>query len=75
MKRREDGGGSAGSRLLWAYRRDVRIDDDHRERLSFAGDHDLAMMNTFYITCNGSASHTFYGKDDKKPFDYIFTRK
>ena len=42
--------------------------------LSFANDHDLAIVNTFFSTPKGGVSHTFIGRG-KKRIDYILTRR
>ena len=42
--------------------------------MSFANNHDLVLVNTFFSTPKGGASHTSNGRD-KKRIDYILTRQ
>ena len=42
--------------------------------LSFANNHDLALVNTFFSTHKGGVSHTFNGRG-KTRTDYILTRQ
>ena len=71
--RREKGGvGSKDSKILGAYGRDIL--NDGVLLLSFANNHDLALVNTFFSTPRGGVSHTFNGRG-KKRIDYILTRQ
>ena len=71
--RREKGGvGSKDSEILGAYGRDT-LNDNGELLLSFANNHDLAIVNTFFSTLKGGVSHTFNGRS-KKRIDYILTR-
>ena len=72
--RREKGQvGSKASKILGAYGRDT-LNDNGELLLSFANNHDLAHVNTFFITPKGGVSHTFNGQG-KKQIDYILTRQ
>ena len=72
--RREKGQvGSKDSKILDAYGRDT-LNDNGELLLSFANNHDLALVNTFFSTPKGSVSHTFNGLG-KKRIDYILTRR
>ena len=72
--RREKGGvGSKDNKILGAYGRDI-LNDNGELLLSFANNHDLAILNTFFSTSKGGVSHTFNGRG-KKRIDYILTRQ
>ena len=72
--RREKGGvGSKDNKLIGAYGRDIH-NDNGELLLSFANNHDLAIVNTFFSTPKGGVSHTFNGRG-KKRIDYILTRQ
>ena len=72
--RREKGQvGSKDSKILGAYGRDT-LNDNGELLLSFANNHDLALVNTFFSTPKGGISHTFNGRG-KKRIDYILTRQ
>ena len=72
--RREKGGvGSKDNKILGAYGRDT-LNDNGDLLLSFANNHDLAIVNTFLNTPKGGVSHTFNGRG-KKRIDYILTRQ
>ena len=72
--RREKGQvGSKDSNVLGAYGRDT-LNDNRELLLSFANNHDLALVNTFFSTPKGGVSHTFNGRG-KKRIDYILTRQ
>ena len=72
--RREKGGvGSKDNKILGAYGRDI-LNDNGELLLSFANNHDLAIVNTFFSTPKGGVSHTFNGRG-KKRIDYILTRR
>ena len=71
--RRERGQvGSKDSKILGAYGRDT-LSDNGELLLSFANNHDLALVNTFFSTPKGGVPHTFNGRDRKR-IDYILTR-
>ena len=72
--RREKGQvGSKDSKILGAYGRDT-LNDNGELLLSFANNHDLALVNTFFSTPKGGVSHTCNGRG-KKRVDYILTRQ
>ena len=72
--RREKGGlGSKDSVILGAYGRDILNDNGELLR-SFANNHDLAIVNTFFSPPKGGVSHTFNGRGRKR-IDYILTRQ
>ena len=72
--RREKGQvGSKDSKIVGAYGRDT-LNDNGELLLSFANNHDLALVNTFFSTLKGGVSHTFNGRE-KKRIDYILTRQ
>ena len=48
------------SQILGAYGRDT-LNDNGELLLSFANNHDLALVNTFFSTPKGGVSHTFNG--------------
>ena len=64
---------SKDSKSLGAYGRDT-LNDNGELLLSFANNHDLALVNTFFSTPKGGVSHTFNGRG-KKRIDYILTRQ
>ena len=71
--RREKGGvGNKDNKILGAYGRDT-LNDNGELLLSFANNHDLAIVNTFFSTPKGGVSHTFNGRG-KKRIDCILTR-
>ena len=72
--RREKGQvGSKDSKIVGAYGRDT-LNDNGELLLSFANNHDLALVNTFFSTPKGGVSHTFHGRGQKR-IDYILTRQ
>ena len=72
--RREKGQvGRKDGKILGAYGRDT-LNDNGVLLLSFANNHDLALVNTFFSTPKGGVSHTFNGRG-KKRIDYILTRQ
>ena len=72
--RREKGQvGSKDSKILGAFGRDT-LNDNGELLLSFANNHDLALVNTFFSTPKGGVSHTFNGRG-KTRIDYILTRQ
>ena len=73
--RRVKGGvGRKDNKILGAYGRDTLNDNGELLLLSFANNHDLATVNTFFSTPKGGVSHTFNGRG-KKRIDYILTRQ
>ena len=72
-RREKRGVGSKDSKILGAYGRDT-LNDNGELLLSFANNHDLAIVNTFFSTPKGGVSHTFNGRG-KKRIDYILTRQ
>ena len=72
--RREKGQvGSKDSKFFGAYGRHT-LNDIRELLLSFANNHDLALVNTFFSTPKGGVSHTFNGRG-KRCIDYILTRQ
>ena len=72
--RREKGGvGSKDNKILGAYGRDT-LNNNGGLLLSFANNHDLAIMNMFFSTLKRGVSHTFNGRG-KKRIDCILTRQ
>ena len=65
--------GSNDTKIIGAYGRDT-LNDNGEPLLSFANNHDLALVNTIFSTPKGSVSHTFNGRG-KKRIDYILTRQ
>ena len=65
--------GSKDSKILGAHGRDT-LNDNGELLLSFANNHDLTIVNTFFSTRKGGVSHTFNGRG-KKRIDYILTRQ
>ena len=72
-RREKRGVGSKDYKILGAYGHDT-LNDNGQLRLSFANNHDLAVVNTFFSTPKGGVSHTFNGRG-KKRIDYILTRQ
>ena len=73
-RRREKGQvGSKDRKLLDAYDRDT-LNDDGELLLSFANNHDLALVNAFFSTPKCGVSHAFIGRG-KKRINYILTRQ
>ena len=72
----EEGGGLGSKHcgVLGAYGRDTRNDNGER-LLTFASNHDLALVNTFFSTRKYGISHTFNGMGNKKRIDFILTRQ
>ena len=65
--------GSKDRKIFCSYGRDAL--NDHGELLlSYANNHDLALVNTFSSTPKGGVSHTFNGRG-KQLIDYILTRQ
>ena len=65
--------GSKDSKILGAYGRDT-LNDNGELLLSFANNHELALVSTFFSTPKGGVSHTFNGRG-KKRIDYTLTRQ
>ena len=72
-RRAKGGVGTKDNQILGAYGRDT-LNDNGELLLSFANNHDLAIVNTFFSTPKGGVSHTFNGRG-KKRTDYILTRQ
>ena len=70
---RRGGVGSKDNQSLGAYGRDT-LNDNGELLLSFANNHDLAIVNTFFSTPKGGVLHTFNGRGIKR-IDYIQTRQ
>ena len=64
---------SKDNKNLGAYGRDT-LNDNGELLLSFANNHDLPLVNTFFSTPKGGVLHTFSGRG-KKRIDYILTRQ
>ena len=63
--RREKGQvGSKDSKIVGAYGRDT-LNNNGELLLSFANNHDLALVNTFFSTPKDGVSHTFNGRGKK----------
>ena len=72
--RREKGEvGSKDSKIFGAYGRDT-LNYNGELLLSFANNHDLALVSTFFSTPKGGVSHTFNGRG-KNRINYILTRQ
>ena len=65
--------GSKDRKSFVAYCRDT-LNDNGELLLSFANNHDLALVKTFFSTPKGGVSHTFYGRG-KKHFDYTLMKQ
>ena len=63
-RREKEQVGSKDRNILGAYGRDI-LNDNGELLLSFANNHDLALMNTFFSTPKGCVSHTFNGRGQK----------
>ena len=72
-RREKEGVGSKDNKILGACGRDT-LNDYGELLLSFASNHDLAIVNTFFSTPKGGVSHNFNGRG-KKRIDYILTRQ
>ena len=59
--RKEKGGVGRKDNIYGAYGRDT-LNDNGELLLSFAKNHDLAIVNTFFSTPKGGVSHTFNGR-------------
>ena len=71
--RRDNGQlGSKDNKTLGAYGRDT-LNNYEEPLLSFANNHDLALVNTFFSTPKAGVSHTFNGQDKKR--NRILTRQ
>ena len=56
--------GSKDSKIIGAYGRDT-LNENGELLLSFASNHDLALVNTLFSTPKGGVSHTFNGREKK----------
>ena len=65
--------GSEENKTFGAYGRDT-LNDNGELLLSFANNHDLALVNTFFSTRKGGVSHNINGRG-KKRINYILTRQ
>ena len=68
--------GEEGCKVTGAYGSDTRDSDNNGTLfLRFAGDINLALVNTFSSVPEGCTSRTFNGNQpaDRKHFDYIIT--
>ena len=64
--RRETGGvKSKENKIIGAYSQDT-LNDNVELLLSFASNHDLALVNTFFSTSKGGVSYAFDGLDKKR---------
>ena len=57
--------GSKDSKIIGAYGRDT-LNNNGESLLSFANNHDLALLNTFFSPPKGGVSHTFNGRGTKR---------
>ena len=72
--RREKGGvRSKDNKIIGAFGRDT-LNDNGELLLSFANNHDLAIVNTFFSTPKGGVSHTF-NRRGKKRADYMLMKQ
>ena len=65
--------GSKDSKIVDAYGRDT-LNDNEELLLSFANNHDLALVNKFFSTPKGGVSQTINGRG-KKRINYILTKQ
>ena len=75
--RGREGGGGVGSKdneVLGSYGRDT-LNDNGERLLTFAANHGLALVNTFFSTRKSGTSRTFNGSGQEKRIDYILTRQ
>ena len=72
-KRAKGGIGSKDNKIIGAYGRDT-LNDNGELLVSFANNHDLAIVNTFCSTPKSGVSHTL-NRRGKKLIDYIPTRQ
>ena len=72
-RRKKGRAGRKDSKNIVAYGRDT-LNDNEELLLSFANNHDLALVNTFFSTSKGGASHTFNGRG-KKRIDHILMKQ
>ena len=73
-RRKKRGVGRKDNKILGAYDGRDTLNDNGELLLSFADNHDLAVVNTFFSPPKGSVLHTFNGRG-KKRIDYILTRQ
>ena len=68
MGRRENGQvGSKDNKSLGAYGRDT-LNDNGELLLSFANNHNLALVNTFSSTPKGGVSQTYFKRERRKTY-------
>ena len=72
-KREKRGVRSKGNKIRGACGRDT-LNDNGELLLTFANNHDLALVNKLSSTPKGGVSHTFNGRGTKR-IDYILTRE
>ena len=72
-KREKGGVGSKDNKIIDAYGQNT-LNDNGELLVSFANNHDLAIVNPFFSTPKGGVSHTFNGRGEKR-IDYILTRQ
>ena len=72
-RREKEEVGSKDMNSFVAYCRDT-LNDNGELLLSFANNHDLALVNTFFSTPKGGVSHAF-NERGKKHVDYIQMRQ
>ena len=65
--------GSKENKIIGACSRDT-LNDNVELLLSFANNHDLARVDTFFSTPKGSVSYAFNGRG-KKRIDYMLKRR
>jgi len=65
-------GGSEGDKVFDSYDRN-EISDNGKRLLSFATNHDLIYVKTFFRTSKGGAPHTLHSRG-KINIDYTLTR-
>ena len=65
--------GSKNRKNFGAYGRDTLNDNGGLLLLSFANNHDLVLVTTFFRTPKGGVSYTFNGRG-KKRIDYILMK-
>ena len=66
--------GSEHYEVLGAYGRETRNGNGER-LLTFASNHDLALVNTFFSSPKYGISHTVNGMGNKKRTDFILTKQ
>ena len=71
-RREKEQVGSKNRKIFGAYGRDT-LNDNGELLLSFANNHDLALVKTFFNTPKDGISYTFNGRG-KKSIDYILMK-